>query len=269
MSQQLIPAVDCRKIQVKILEAVDKICDEYELEYYIAYGTLLGAVRHKGYIPWDDDIDIVMTREHYNRFIQLMEDSSISKPDWMELLDDRKTGYYYPIVKVVNNQTIAKSEDSTVEHGLWVDIFPLDNLPEDQKKRVRFVKNNLLLRSVIIAMTTDFSCETLGKKRIIKQVLNAFATVVGKKRIFDYYKRYMQKYLEEKGDYVANLYSPYGIKDIFKKSDLLVSDLYVFEDAAFKGYKNYDLFLSQIYGDYMTLPPESKRRTHKIIASYK
>lgn len=268
MDHQYISRDECRSIQLQLLDTIDRICKENSLQYYLAYGTLLGAVRHKGYIPWDDDIDVMMPRSDYETFCKLVKASLVELNDWMMLLDDESQGYFYPITKLVHKGTIAKAEDSLVEHGIWVDIFPVDNIPDNLNKRKRFIKNNQLLRAFIISMTTDFSCDTLGKKGLIKKILNRIARIIGRERVYSFYKSYMQKYSNESCEDVASLYGAYGAREAISKADLFIPADYEFEGKKYIGPKNADLYLSKLYGNYMELPPVEKRTDHKLKAWY-
>ena len=109
---------ELRKIQMNILDELKRICNENGLTYYLGSGSLLGAVRHKGYIPWDDDIDIWMVREDYDKLMNLLKDRDIEKADWFSLLDESTEGYYYPFAKAVDNRTELKMERHTDHHGI-------------------------------------------------------------------------------------------------------------------------------------------------------
>lgn len=118
-----------RIIEVDILDEVVRICNKYDINYYLAYGTLIGAVRHKGFIPWDDDIDIWMFREDYDRFAKIAEKELSEKyyyQDW-----HKEKEYPYNFAKVRLNDTVVLQKPITklnIHHGIYIDIFPLDNI---------------------------------------------------------------------------------------------------------------------------------------------
>ena len=113
-----------REIQMCILDEIQRICKENNLKYSLAYGTLLGAVRHKGYIPWDDDIDICLLREDYEKLIAVLKDKNApGHKEWLTLVDDTCDGYFYPFAKAYDNRTAVKMERHKGEMGIWVDIF--------------------------------------------------------------------------------------------------------------------------------------------------
>ena len=154
---------ECRKIQMNILLVLDDICKRNDLNYYLGYGSMLGAVRHKGYIPWDDDIDICLFREDYDKLIKILKEQQ--EINWLDIVDSSVGEYYYPFAKATDNRTIAKMEDNITPHGIWVDIFPIDNVPNSKYRSKIYIYNCYLLRAMTIAMTTDFS-EVKNVKKI-------------------------------------------------------------------------------------------------------
>ena len=258
---------ECRKIQMNILLVLDDICKRNDLNYYLGYGSMLGAVRHKGYIPWDDDIDICLFREDYDKLIKILKEQQ--EINWLDIVDSSVGEYYYPFAKATDNRTIAKMEDNITPHGIWVDIFPIDNVPNSKYRIKIYIYNCYLLRAMTIAMTTDFSEVKNVKKLKYKKFLNCIANIIGKNRICKYYEKKCKKYINKEKKYVAVLCSAYGYRDRMVKKYLLESEEYIFEKRKFSGFKNYDFYLSKLYGDYMKLPPEDKRRTHSVNAVWK
>ena len=152
------PAV-LRRLQLTILEIlkdIDSICKENNIEYYIAYGTALGAVRHGGFIPWDDDIDICMTREAYDRFLEVMPNAM---PEKYDLLDIKNTNKYSMcFAKVSKKGTKFKEKVGTAEgyeQGIFVDVFPLDYAPDDEKERKMVAKKAWFYSHMIILREID------------------------------------------------------------------------------------------------------------------
>ena len=132
-----------KAIELEILDFIDSVCKEYDITYYLAGGTFLGAVRHQGFIPWDDDIDLIMPRKDYKRFIKAVNDK---KTKYKALSGYTDLNYRKKFVKVVDTDTVL------IEHGLekmerlgiYVDVFPLDNLPNDKDKRRKMQKTQHL-----------------------------------------------------------------------------------------------------------------------------
>lgn len=264
MKRELLSREECKRIQISLLEEIAKICDDNHLAYYLAYGTLLGAVRHKGFIPWDDDIDIFLVRDDYDRLMGILKHKTDG--GHLTLLDGDCEGYYYPFAKAIDNRTCAKMEDNVTNHGIWIDIFPLDAVPDDRKECRRFLNRCIVLRAITISMMTDFHSDTLGKKRILKKILNFVAVCIGRERIYKYYAGYINKFDINKEKRAACLSSPYIRKEVMEKDVFLEQAEFSFEGKVFKGPLNYDFYLKSIYGNYMEIPDADKRRTHSITA---
>ena len=269
MAQNLISQKECREIQLRIMKEIDRICTKHQLQYYIAYGSLLGAVRHHGFIPWDDDIDVIMPRADYQRLLGVIRQHPEEAADWISLLDSAQKDYYYPFAKLVDNRTVAKMEDNLTEHGIWIDVFPIDGLPDNPWLCKIHIALCLLLRAMVISMTTDFSASHLGKSATLKRLLRGVAGLIGRKRVSRLEDRVMPLYTRKNNRYVGCLFSPYGQREKVEASELFQPTRLTFEGEQFCAPYHWDAFLSRIYGDYMQLPPPEKRRTHRIEAWYK
>ena len=261
---------ELRKIQMNILDELKRICNENGLTYYLGSGSLLGAVRHKGYIPWDDDIDIWMVREDYDKLMNFLKDRDIEKADWFSLLDESTEGYYYPFAKAVDNRTELKMERHTDHHGIWVDIFPIDGLPKSMLMTKFYIVLGSILRIEALAMDANFKNKDIPLfDRFYKSLFYGLATLYGKRRFAKLYNNYCRRYKIDNSENVASLFVSAGFREILNREKLLHAATYRFEDREYTGFKNYDFYLSQMYGDYMTLPPEEKRRTHAFEAWWK
>ena len=139
---------EVRSIQLEILEYIDYVCKENKIEYWLDGGTLIGAVRHGGYIPWDDDIDIIIRRKDYDRALQLFDEYS----NRFKVLSHKKTdGYYYAFGKVIDTNTrlVEKGIKPINEMGVYVDIFPLDYIPSNNEELVKFYDAVFRYRSIL------------------------------------------------------------------------------------------------------------------------
>ena len=125
----LLTNEECRERQLAILSEVAKLCDKHSIQYSLAYGSLIGAVRHKGFIAWDDDIDILLLRKDYEKLSDILKKQK--DVSWMELLEESTGVNVFPYMKVIDNRTIVKPDDNNAFHGIWIDVFPIDNLPDD------------------------------------------------------------------------------------------------------------------------------------------
>ncbi|MUG31587.1 LicD family protein [Psychrobacter sanguinis] len=238
-------------------------CTTYNLEYSLIGGSLLGAVRHQGFIPWDDDIDIVMPRSDYDRLKQLQ--SQISAP--YELLDSSKDpNYIYPFIKMTNSKLIVQeSFYKPFTSGVWIDIFPLDyTFSNKSLQRKHFFVVDIFRKALILKhgafklskrsnLMTNFLKKTYPIAALIPSSFFSFA--------FYQLESIPYKYLGQKQN-LANLYGTWKELEVAPKSLFNERKLYKFENHHFWGIKNADFWLSKVYGNYMELPPEHKRTTH-------
>ena len=246
-----------------ILLEIDKVCKDNGLTYYLAGGTLLGAVRHKGFIPWDDDIDIAMPREDYERL--LSQWSNFSSRKEYQVVEFGNKNYYFPFAKIQDTRTclIQSGLVRKIDIGLFVDIFPIDNYgtnKDDALNTLRYVSKKC--ERVKIA---SFPYTKGTFKWFIKQTLyKAYYYSIGLKRSYEEALTHLQKYDGIKPLFIA---STFGMRE---ERELIVSS--TFEktiDVDFEGHKlkapiGYHEYLSQMYGDYMQLPPEDQRKPPHI-----
>ena len=247
-----------RQVEFGILKDVARFCDEKGLTYFLAYGTLIGAVRHKGFIPWDDDIDIWMPRADYNEFLKIYNNEASR---YRAVSPEEKIARH-SFTKVIDTKTFKIEDDTDYSNGnlgVDIDIFPLDGQPEDEKmynkwyRRLQLyyrlfsycvMKSNGKLKKKIGLPVVKFLC---GDKN---NLLNKAAAL---------HKRYSY----EDSKFVGAVESCYNfINNHYKKEwfdDYILTD---FENTQFKIPIGYDSILTQMYGDYMQLPPEEKRVAH-------
>lgn len=242
-----------KALELDILKAFAKFCDDNNLRYYLTYGTLLGAIRHKGFIPWDDDIDLMMLREDYEKLNVLLENHKIREDlDWCSFENGK---YHAPFGKVVNTNTTAGIYGETAKHGVWVDVFPVDNY--DYKTICEIQR----WRKIFIARATDHFDFT--KKGCGKFVVKCLFYAVPVKKI------------AQKIRSLALSIKPTGVKSCicwaahFNKLDETAyqNPVYVdFEGGKYTTVSEWHSFLEQRYGDYMKLPPVDQQVTHEMDA---
>ena len=263
---------EIKKIELEILKTISEFCDSNHLKYYLTYGTLLGAVRHKGFIPWDDDIDINMPRNDYDRLQTLLKNQHFLFNEYTELKTPDSKSYQYQFLKVFDNRTIVyeKNMKKKYKASVWIDIFPLDKLPEEKKKQNAFMSKLLKMRKYYFyTIEKKFSGNsTFGniKYSIIKFIMTPIYFLINqKKRI----AKYARKYINKNTKYVFFSLNGDSYKTIFEDNILEQTDI-IFEDYKFTTFKNYDKVLTQLYGDYMQLPPPEKRvLAHSLTAYWK
>lgn len=256
---------ECREIQMSVLDEISRICKENNLKYSLAYGTMLGAVRHKGYIPWDDDIDIWLFREDYDKLLKLLKDPNVHKKEWLGLIDDTSKDFHCPFVKVHDNRTTVKMERHVGEMGLWVDIFPMDGIPESKILAKAYVYFMGFLRIFSLAMSTDFKSKGYDRWTLFyKRFFYAFTLLVGKKRFCRFVDWMACRFPAAQSKFVANPFFDTKTDRILERDKISEMVPYPFENREYLGVKNYDYYLSQFYRDYMQLPPEEKRYNHGL-----
>ena len=228
---------ELRSIQMGILDEVHRFCEAHGLRYFLSSGTLIGAVRHKGYIPWDDDIDIYMPREDYETFLNTYHDE---KGIYRAINPASESHYYYTFAKVVDQRThMVERETEGYEIGVYMDIFPVDFVTEDLKERERIFRQKKLLykiRRCKISSTNPlqstlaylvYKCWPMSVRQIERRIRKLIV-------------------LEKPTRTVCNMTEAGpSIKGCFPAED------------------------ERTYGDYMTLPPEDQRVTHKFEAYWK
>lgn len=255
-------------LELKVALEVRRICEKHNIQYFITAGTCLGAVRHGGFIPWDDDIDMGMVRSEYERFLKACEED-LSEEFFLQTWDT-DPGYPMSYAKVrLKNTRFPESFSQGVHlkcEGLFVDIFPYDSVPEKPlDRKVQAAKYFLCKRILWIkkGMGKDMRTESL-KKRIKYDMFKAFACLFSYEAVKEYLRKTQIKYNGERTRKIVTEGAyPYEKESIerFWAENLEVVE---FENERFLAYKNRDEYLTHLYGDYMKLPPEDQRGGHKL-----
>lgn len=259
---------EVREVQLNILSCFAGFCQENGLYYTLYYGTLIGAVRHKGFIPWDDDIDVAMPRPDYEKFIELSKRKKVAVN--MEVLQYRLGNSTYPFIKVIDTGTVLEEKFvKNVQIGVWIDIFPVDgNFKSNLLNALHYRLTRVFIKMIEIHRN-DLGSGTTNVKRAANTILYPIAKVlpcIFLCRILDKIGRLKDF---KKSDLVGNLVWTYSFHNRIHKEDFLKGILVEFEGRQFNILSNYDEFLSAVYGDYMTLPPENKRIRHDFHAWWK
>lgn len=249
--QDGINNAEIRVIQNELLEISLYIHDlmvKHNIPYYMLGGTMLGAIRHKGFIPWDDDMDFGIPRAYYDVAQRILEEEL---PSHYKLLKAINGNVPYDSSKIENmNITIEEIGFEGVEKGVFVDIFPLDfgNNNWGIFSRNRWIRFFFALNSFKKSKHTSFN----GK------VLSFFVKLFPD----NFFHSLAKSLIKSKGDYILNYGGYWGKKEIIPKKVFGVPKLYEFESVHFYGVEDYDAYLRGVYNEYMTLPPVNKRHTH-------
>lgn len=252
---------ESKKIELEVMDYVDDICRKNDIKYSIGYGTLIGAIRHKGYIPWDDDIDIFLLREEYNKLYDAVLEDKNSRFGVISYRNSRK--FPYPFMRVYDKDTFYENGyiNSNEKLGICIDVFPIDNyidVTEDMAKLDKYrrlsiytfkgIRNENKYFSNIIRYITTLIFRITSVRNWNKK-MNELATKGSENEFVNYlmesgvYKKLEKKWLEE-----------------FIEVD--------FEGRKYMAYKDYDKILTAIYGEYMVIPDEKDRIVHAPSVSY-
>lgn len=258
---------EIQEIELNILEYVIDLCERNELRYFLAGGTLLGAIRHRGFIPWDNDVDISMPRNDYDKLIKIMEleDQKIYK--LLRLHDFN--GYSYPFLKVVDIRTklIEMNAKNKIEDlGIYIDIFPIDGLENDRRK----AENQLLwVQKKCGRAASAFSPpENKFIKKCKRALSRTYYSVVSREKAFERYVDVLRKTPFDEAELVASTFGIRAEKEIIEQACFGDYIMVPFEDRVFRAPIGYDQYLRQMYGDYMQLPPESEQIPPHDIEAY-
>lgn len=253
---------ETQNASLELLKEFDALCAENNLRYDLAGGTLLGAVRHQGFIPWDDDVDVSMPRPDYERLLQLQVEGKLVLPSNRTLVSLRDGSFLrhyakYCRIDLIRDSTYQSDEDSPF---LGIDVFPHDGIPSDMNEFKRQVKEIRKTRKLLLLSVSRPHVSSQGKAAAIaKDVIRPFLKLYGSKRLAKKLDSICQQVDFETAEYTAGITGMYGLAERWRKEEWLPQTRLRFEDTEFPTYENFDIYLSHIYGDYMKLPPESKR----------
>lgn len=257
---------EIRQCQIEMMDIVDEICREERIEYTLAYGTLIGAVRHGGYIPWDDDLDIALLRSDYNRLINALK---IKKSDRFYVVDNS----FFSYTKLCDKRTIIieKRKFNIPNYGVWIDIFPYDELPavgtqesRDIRKKLQRNLNLTTYRGLAYTSLPNQNAFTLIRGGIIKTILGILPVNFFSHR----WDTFVQKYNGEGTGFVG-FPVPYDPACYTNKASEFDSYIDIpFENRLYRAIADWDTYLTECYGNYMELPPEENRVSNHSYKAY-
>lgn len=264
---------EVQKLELDILIDYINFCEKNNINYFVSGGTLLGAVRHKGFIPWDDDIDVKMPDEDYNWLIKNYNEKN-DNPNLLLVAPNTQISeefnYPYPFVKIMDKRTVSyENEHPKMRIGVNIDIFPLTGLPKSNFGIKRHVKMGRVLSKMF-----SFSCQTDSESKKIKpndSIMAVFRKLLYMRVLVRFFNservnkmqiKHAFKYKTESSNKVANIVWGNGMCSVTDKEKYMKYTYLSFEGTKVRAPGNYHEFLTATYGDYMKLPPIEQRVSH-------
>ena len=247
---------------LNILVEVASFCKKNDIRYYLSGGTLLGAVRHEGFIPWDDDIDICMPRPDYEKFVRTFQSD-----EGLEVSSYSLQNFDAPYAKVYDKSIKIKAKYDRKPTYLWIDIMPVDGLPDSLDETKKIYKMVEQYRKIYFWLTKKIGNERNILRTYIKYIFKPLVKIYGYKRAVNNIEKVAQAIPYNDAKYVGAItWGLYGIGERMKKSEFEKSVSVKFENHTFTTFSCWDSYLTNLYGDYMVVPPPEKRKTHDVEA---
>ena len=261
---------EIQQIEVKLLLEFDSICRKEKFRYSLGGGTLLGAIRHKGFIPWDDDVDVMMPRPDYEAFIKYCEEQNVT---FKLITYENEKGYNGLFAKLSDLSTEIIDEVNTVDYtiGVNIDVFPLDGLGRSEKEAIKLFRKTSFDREVLNATAWKkyFRSKTHGillePVRFIIFILSRFANP---KKLLNRIDEQNLKQSFEESSFAGCVCGSYREREIMPTNTFTEYTEVEFESIKLLAISNYDAYLTKHYNNYMQLPPEDKRQTHHTYKAY-
>jgi lipopolysaccharide cholinephosphotransferase len=257
-----------REIQVALLSMLgdfDAYCSANGIGYTLAYGTVLGAARHKGFIPLDDDLDLYVLRADYERLIDLLQsDAGAFREKYSYICERNST---CPFLKILDKRIVAEDVamadyDEIGITSLWLDVFPLDSVAKDPELQKKQFEESKHLQNMYFYSRMHGGLEGLSLPRRAKRLV---AHAYGTQNIVKRMHSFARKQSVDSGLVGDLIWCPYSRGDALSTEDITQPELLQFEGGRYPVPRDYDGYLSKVYGDYMKLPPENERRNHGLM----
>lgn len=257
---EAISLKELQSLTLELLAEFDAFCEKNNIEYVLGGGSLLGAVRHKGFIPWDDDADVMMMRDQYERFLDLAYEQGVGED--RKVVSTRDKSFARNYARYVRTDYRKDEEQFVSDDCPWVgiDVFPIDYVSSDIKEYEKQVKKIARLRKLLLVCVTEIGSGKTKLKAIAKNIIRPFAKRTGAYGYALKLDREGQRFSNGDRKYIAALCGMYGMRERWLYSDYVPKIKADFENKKFPIPANYNIYLSNLYGDYMKLPPEDKRK---------
>ncbi len=264
---KLITENEMKNVQLSILDEVVAFCDKENIKYFLFAGTLLGAIRHKGYIPWDDDIDIAMNRDDYERFINIFPKDHPFLYLYRNNSEYKNCPFFF--TKVCQRGTIIHEfyldEKYIKGCGVNIDIFPIDSYIS-YENAIKSMKKVAFLKMIVSLKASKKSFSTI--RGVIKSIISIILSPISMAYLNRVFYKIIKKENARFSKFSGNTVGAYGDKEILEKEVFEELIDVEFENKKYKGLKEYDKFLSAVYGDYMKFPPKEKQVTHHCFEGF-
>lgn len=260
---------EIREIQAILFESLcyfDDYCKEHNLEYFLANGSLLGAAKYQRFIPWDDDVDVLMPREDYDK---LMQHTKINNQKYKLLCSEQVSEWRMPYAKLSCESTLIKERDYNfgLDFGLSIDIFPIDNWSSlYPMARVQAIIGEIYKRLLVAAIGGDFSTSKTGIKKIILFLIWFAGKNFGYQKILKRIKKRMEVAKQRKKRYIGCIaWTCHLDKEVFSAAVFEKKQYLFFEGRKFPVPANYEKYLNNLYGNWKEeLKPEDQHSNHDI-----
>lgn len=264
---KVIELNEIKKLQMEIADEIDRFCSENGIKYYILGGTLLGAIRHKGYIPWDDDIDIGLLKDDYDMLLSSFNSFSGN----VEIINHSNVkGYDLVYSKAIHKKTLLiEGGVKKAQLGVNIDIFPIDKMPTS-KLKMNFM---LYVSSALKDMLALKHIRMNKNKSLLKNIVIMFGRllyIIPDKLLIKLHSGLRELFSVQNNDYtfLCNCCGAWGKREVVPRECLEETIRVEFEGKMYSAPVDYDMYLKCIYGDYMTLPPVEKRISHHNYVAY-
>lgn len=265
-----IEAEEAKIIELDLLKVFADICKNYNLKWYLGGGTLLGAIRHEGFIPWDDDIDVMMPREDYEKLLDI-KDLNKQLPHYIKLDTYKNKQCFYPFAKLSDRRTVLREKKNKIKYTLSIniDIFPIDGIPEGDKEYHRLCSKIIKLRKLLLTCIYKTEYSSRSMKRFIKKIAGPVLDLIGPFRIAKVIDKIAKEYPIKKSQNVGCLVWGYDEKEKVNRDGFEKAIKVKFEGFSYPAPSNYKEYLTNHYGNYLELPPVEERVNHEFEAYWK